>query len=60
MSDVPGCPKWSAYGAMTWCCHTAIVIEVCSGGGGVVERRLPEVVVVGEGGDTAGRDEGGC
>ena len=42
-----------------WDCHTVIIIEVCSGGGGVVERRLPEVVVVGEGGDTAGCDEGG-
>ena len=43
---------------MTWHCHTAVVIEVCSGGGGVVEQRLPEVVV-GEGGDTVGCDEGG-
>ena len=42
-----------------WRCHTVIIIEVCSGGGGVVERWLPEVVVVGKGGDTVGRDDSG-
>ena len=47
-------------GPVTWHCHTVIIIEMCSGGGGVVEQWLLEVVVVGEGGDTAGHDEGGC
>ena len=58
-SDMPGRPKQCAYGAVMWHYHTVVVIEVCSGGEGVVEQQLPEVVVVGEGGDMAGRDEGG-
>jgi len=52
-------------GPVMGCCHIVIVIGVCSGGGGwlnnscqrwrgAIEQWLPEVVVVGDGGDAVG------